>query len=144
MFKRIKPSFEKNSGILHKDYQVRETRVSDYMRKYGTGHADPNLMPQDRRVEVTDEREVDDMLDMDSFEPSLGTDELDVLSIIESNRDKFAKMVEDIKMTKRQRIEFDDAMKVLNDVNATYESKQKALSVLDELEQKKVISRARS
>lgn len=142
MFKRLKPVTEKNSGLVHKDYQVHETRVSDYLRKYGTGHADPSRMPQDTRPEVTDNRDVDQMLD-EGFEPGLGTDDLDVMMEIERNREKYSKMLEDIELTKTQKTAYDGAMAVLNDPNSDYEERKKAYEVLEELEQKGKIARAR-
>lgn len=142
-FKRIKSnSFERNSGLVHKDYQVHETRVSDYLRKYGTGHADPSRMPQDRRPEVNDQRDVDDMLG-DGFEPQLGTDDLDVLMEIDRNKERFAKMREDIELNAKQRESFDAAMKILNDPNSSTHEREKAYEVLKELEQKGKVTRAR-
>lgn len=140
MFDRIKGSFEKNSGKRHKDYESRNTSVSEYLRKYGTGKLE--TLPTDTRPEVNDDRSSDDMLN-DEFVEGLGTDELDVLMKIDENKERFQKAIDEVSLTKAQRVKFDNAMKVLNDRNSSTESLRDAYRVLDELEEKGKVKRAR-
>lgn len=141
MFKRIPVrSYEQNNGIAHPDYESRNTRVSEYLRKYGTGKLE-NL-PRDTRPEVVDDRSVDEMLD-DDFVDGLGTDELDVLAKLDEAKERFAKMADTIRETKANRVKFDNAMKVLNDMNSSRDARMDAYRILEELEQKHLVTRAR-
>lgn len=141
MFKKIKPVCEKNSSVEHPEHQYTNTRVSEYMRKYGQGKID--VLPTDSRPEVNDPRTPDQMLE-DGFEPGLGTDELDVMAQLDQMRDKYENAVADIKATEKQKEQFDEAVKVLQNKNASYEQISDAYRILDELERKGKISRART
>lgn len=141
MFKKQKPCFEKIDGRPHPDYESRNTRVSEYLRKYGTGKLD-NL-PRDTRPVVNDERSPDEMMN-DEFVDTMATDELDVMQQLDAAKERFEKMADTIRQTKTNRVKFDNAMKVLNDPNSSYESRKDAYRILDELEQKNVVTRARN
>lgn len=142
MFKRIEPIAENNSDLDHPEHQTTNTRVSEYMRKYGQGKID--VMPTDPRPEVSDPRDVDDMLNGDDFEPALGTDELDVMMQLDQMRDKYNAAVADIQATEKQKSQFDEAIKVIKDSNSSYEQVSHAYAILEELERKGKISRART
>lgn len=134
MFKRSKPVFEPHGANLpHEDYEVVQTRVSDYLRRYGTGQIE--AMPQDTRPEIHDERLVDEMLNSDQFEPGLGTDQLDIIMEIEKNRSKFEAAIAEMELTQKQREEFDAAVKILNDANSSVNAREDAYKLLRELEQ---------
>lgn len=141
MFQRIKPISEDNSTLEHDEHQVTNTRVSEYMRKYGQGKID--VMPTDTRPEVNDDREPSAMLD-DDFTPGLGTDELDVMQRLDSMRERYANAVADIKATEKQKAQFDEAVKTLNDPNASSEKQYHAMAILDELSKKGKITRVRT
>lgn len=134
MFKRIKPVFENvGQNLPHEDYEVVQTRVSDYLRKYGSGQIES--MPQDTRAEIHDERSVDEMLDDERFEPGLGTDQLDIIMEIDKNRKRFEDAINEMELTKKQRDEFDAAVKILNDANSSVQAREDAYKLLQELEQ---------
>lgn len=135
MFRRdFKRSFEVNSGVLHPEHESRNTRVSEYLRKYGQGKID-NL-PQDNRPEVIDSRTVDEKLDDGPLMPGLGTDELDVMAELSRMKDKWNNAVTDIETTKKDKQKFDAAVKVINDKNASYQQQRDAFRILEELEKK--------
>lgn len=141
MFKKIEGSFEKNSGVKHPDYESRNTRVSEYLRKYGQGKMEK--IPTDTRPQVNDPRTVDEMLDDNNFEPSMATDDLDVMLELDSMKDRYNDAVEEINLTKSQKLKFDNAVKVLKDQNSSNDARLDAYRILDELEKQGKISRAR-
>lgn len=142
MFKRITSiQYEDIDTSLHPEHESRNTRVSEYLRKYGQGKIDS--MPVDHRPTVNDTRSVDDMLDSE-YEPSLSTEHLDVLLELERKKEDFIKMNEDIEFTTKQRESFDAAVKVVNDSNSSYDDKLKAYEVLEELEKQAKVIRARN
>lgn len=142
MFRRdIKHCFEPNSGVLHAEYEERNTRVSEYLRKYGQGKIDS--MPIDNRPTVNDSRTVDEMLDDDDVTARLGADNLDVLMELDRKKADFEAAFADIELTQKQKEKFDAAVKVLNDKNSSYEQQQDALRILDELKEAKKVTRAR-
>lgn len=138
-YKKFPPVGEKNSGINHPEYEVRETRVSDYLRRYGTGKIED--LPTTSAPEVHDDRTVDEMLDSE-FEPSLGTETVDVLMEIERNKERFEKAAAAIEASKTDKKRFDDAISVLRDGDAPYARKVEAYQILQELEDKGMIVRA--
>lgn len=140
MYARRKPVCEKTTQVPHPEYEIKETKVSDYLRKYGTGKLED--LPTSSRPEITDNRSVDQMLD-DPCE-SMATETIDVLAEIERNRESFVKAIMDVKATAKQRKQFDDAIKVLQDENAPYERKREAYAILDDLERQGKLTRARN
>lgn len=132
--------YEPNDGILHSEHESRDTRVSEYLRKYGQGKID--VMPTDSRPQVVDDRSDDEKIS-DPFVPSLGTDELDVFQQLEANREKFQAAQADIEMTKKDRVRFDNAIKIINDDNASIDAQRDAYRILEELERKGKVSRVR-
>lgn len=132
--------YEPNDGILHSEHESRDTRVSEYLRKYGQGKID--VMPTDNRPQVVDDRSDDEKIS-DPFVPSLGTDELDVFQQLEANREKFQAAQADIDMTKKDRVRFDNAIKIINDNNASIDAQRDAYRILEELERKGKVSRVR-
>lgn len=142
MFSRnIKTTFEHNSGVLHHEHEVRNTRVSEYLRKYGQGKIDS--MPTDTRPTITDNRSTDEKLDNPDVTDRLGTEQLDVLLEVDRLRERFEKAFADIELTQKQKEKFDAAVKVLNDRNSSYEQIQDASRILSQLEEDKKITRAR-
>lgn len=137
----IKTAFEYNDGVDHPDLQHVNTRVSEYLRKYGTGQIDK--IPQDTRQEITDNRTPDQMLAEGEMVPGLGTDDLDVMQELSRMRERYVAAIEAINMDKSDKNKFDKAMKVINDKNASYEAQMDAYRILEELEQKGKITRAR-
>lgn len=137
-----KPVFESVSRDVHPEHQTRNTRVSEYLRKYGQGRIDS--MPTDNRPLVTDNRSVDEMLsDPDKLTSSLGTDELDVLVEMQQKADDFEAAFKDIELTRKQKEKFDAAIRVLRDKNASYDQLSDASRIIEELEQAKKVTRAR-
>lgn len=130
MYKHRKPVFEKLSHEPHPDFEVKETRVSDYLRRYGTGHIDD--FPTASAPEVHDDRSVDEMLSSE-FEPEMATESVDIVMEIERNQERFEKAIKELELTKAQRKQFDDAVAVLNDKNADFERKREAYAILDDL-----------
>lgn len=141
MFQRINPVFEQNSDLEHEEHQVTNTRVSEYMRKYGQGKID--VMPTDTRPEVDDPRTDEEKLS-DDFTPGLGTDELDVMAKLDEMKERYQNAVADIKVTEKQKAQFDEAIKVLNNPNSSSDAQYHALALLEELERKGKITRART
>lgn len=142
MFSRkINTTFEHNSGIPHKEHEVRNTRVSEYLRKYGQGKID--TMPTDTRPVVNDERSTDEKLDNPDVTDALGVDQLDVMMEIDKHREDFEKAFKDIELTTKQKEKFDAAIKVLKDKNSSYEQVRDAERILTQLEEDKKITRAR-
>lgn len=137
---RKPPVYRKIDVTPHKDYESRDTRVSEYLRKYGTGKIDE--MPNDTRAEIKDNRSVDEQL-ADGFEPSLGTDDLDVLMELDKAREHYEAALADIELTKQQKADFDKAIKVLKDSNSSIEMKEDAYRILRDLESKGKVTRAR-
>lgn len=141
MFKRIKCNSEFNDGIAHPDHEERNTRVSEYLRKYGQGKLE--VLPTDNRPQVEDPRTVDEMLAGDNNEISMADDELDIITRLQDASDHFQEVFAEIELTKQQKEKFDNAVKVLNDPNASTEKKVDAYRILDELESKGKVTRAR-
>lgn len=135
-------SFERISTQIHPEHETRNTRVSEYLRKYGQGKIDS--LPTDMRSEVHDNRSVDEMLDNpNKIADSLGAEQLDVLVEMQNRQADYEKALQEVELTKKQRKQFDAAVKVLNDSNASYEQKMDANRILEELYQAKKITRAR-
>lgn len=140
MYKHRKPVFERVSQDAHPDYEIKETRVSDYLRKYGTGKLED--LPQSSKPEITDNRTVEQMLD----EPceSMSTETIDVMMEIDRNREAFEKAILDVKATQKQKKQFEDAVKAIKDENTPFERKREAYAILDQLERDGKITRARN
>lgn len=134
---RIKPVCEvldyKNK---HKDFEIKETRVSDYLRRYGTGHIED--VPQNTAPEVRDDRTVEQMLE-EPFVEHLSTEPVDVIMLIDANRERFEKAFKELELTKTQHKRFKDALSVINNPNASHDSKREAYSILEELSDKKML-----
>lgn len=137
---REKPVYEKLDYNNHKDYEIKETRVSDYLRRYGTGHIED--LPQTTAPEVTDDRSVEEMLN-DPFVPEMATESVDILNLIEENKERFEKAAREIELTAKQKKRFKDAQSVINNPNSSLDAKREAYSILDELANKGLIARAR-
>lgn len=128
---------------LHPDHETRNTRVSEYLRKYGQGKID--TLPTDTRPEVKDNRSVDEMLsDGDKVTSSLGSEQLDVMLEMQRKANDFEAAFAEIELTKKQRSDFDKAISVLKNPNASYEQKMDAHRIIDELEQAHKVTRARN
>lgn len=142
MFKRLENhSFEIVDGTPHPDYEVHETSVAEYFRKYSVGKTDN--MPTDPRPECPpDERSETEMLEDDSVINTLGCDDLDVLQEINDNSEKFKAALEDIELTKTQRKQFEEATAIIDDPNASLSQKREAYAVLESLNEK--VTRARN
>lgn len=142
---RLEPSnyaFEEVIQQKHKEHETRNTRVSEYLRKYGTGRID--MMPTDRRPEIKDNRTSDEMLtDVDKLTNNLGTEELDVLLEMQNKREDFESAFADIELTNKQKEQYDAAMKILNDKNSSYEEQVNAVAILEELKAAEKVTRAR-
>lgn len=142
MFGKLNPVFENPSQKLHKEHETRNTRVSEYLRKYGQGKIDS--MPTDTRPQVNDPRSVEEMLnDVDKLTSSLSPEQLDVLLEMQNNTAEFEAAINDIKLTEKQRQKFDAARKVLNDKNASYEQILDAHRIIEELRESHKLTRAR-
>lgn len=141
MHKFLKPQFEVVSPDKHKEYQVRNTRVSEYLRKYGQGKIDS--LPTDSRPVVIDPRSDDDKLSNNDKLDHMSNDELDVLTMYQDKLSDFEAAISEIKLTQKQKEQFDAAAKVLNDKNASYEQKADAYRILQELEEQHKVTRAR-
>ena len=134
--------FEKVTNLKHKDHETRDTRVSEYLRKYGQGRID--TLPADTRPEVHDNRTVDEMLDdPDNVTNSLGTEPLDVMLEMQRKTADFEAAFADIEITAKEKELFDKAVAVLKDSNSSYELKCDAYRILDELEAKHKVTRVR-
>lgn len=132
---------ENNNGVPHKELQHVNTRVSEYLRKYGQGKLDK--MPTTNAPEVKDDRSVDQMLDEPLMAP--GTDPVEVLSKIQEMLPKYQAARDAIAQNQKDRDAFDKAVKVLQDKNSEFEEKRRAMLVLDELrESGKVTKRTRA
>lgn len=132
MFKRENPVYENVSSELHPEHQDVNTRVSEYLIKYGQGKLD--RMPNDTRQEVQDDRTVDQMLEDDDPTLALSTEELDVLLASQEAAERFEKAQLDIKATQAQRVKFDNAVAVLQDKNASADARRSAYAILAKLE----------
>jgi hypothetical protein len=139
MYKHSKPAFEAVDPVNHPDYEIKDTRVSDYLKKYGTGKIED--LPQVSRPEITDNRTTDQMLD----EPCehMSTEAVDVMMEIERNKEAFDKAILDIKATQKQKKQFDDAVAALQDPNTPIERQREAYAILSDLERQGKLTRAR-
>lgn len=138
----FKPQCDKLDTTLHLEHETRNTRVSEYLRKYGQGKIDS--LPTDTRPEVrdsrTDEEKINEPL---SATDSLAADQLDVMLELQENAKRFEDAFAEIELTKQQKEKFDAAIKVLKDSNSSFEQKMDAERILDELEQSHKLTRAR-
>lgn len=141
MYKHRKPVYERVSSERHADFEVKDTRVSDYLRKYGTGHIDD--FPTTSAPEVHDDRSEEEMLNSE-FEPSMATETIDILMEIDRNKDRFKAAVDEIELTEKQKKDFNDAMDALDDPNSPLDRKREAYSILQELMNSGKVSRARA
>lgn len=134
--------YEEMDVSKHPEHETRCTLVSEYLRKYGQGKIE--TMPTDSRPEINDSRSDDEKLDqVDKLTDSLGTEELDVLLQMQDKAADFEKAFKDIELTKKQKADYDKAIEVLKDENASYEMRMDAYRILDDLERKNKITRAR-
>lgn len=141
MFKKLKElQYNTVDEKLHPEHQTFDTSVSYYLRKYGTGQLEQ--LPFDSRREITDDRSVEQMLDDDGLVAGLGTDDLDVLMELDRKREDFENAIQEIELTKKQKVVFDRAMSVLKDPNASIDAKRDAYDLLDELKEKVTRTRA--
>lgn len=131
---------ERNDGVPHKELQHVNTRISEYLRKYGQGKMDK--MPSNNHPEVTDDRTVDQMLD-DPIEAP-GTDPVEVLAKLQAMIPKYLEAKDAIAQNEKDRHAFDEAIKILQDHNSQFEDKRKAMMVLEELKSEGKIKRARA
>ena len=135
MFKKIENnSFEVLDDTPHPDFEVQNTTVSEYFRKYAVGKVDS--MPSDPRSEVTDRRSDDEMISDDSMINHMGCDDLDVLQEMENNREKFEAAINEIELSEKQKEAFLDACAILDKPDSTLEQKREAYDVLEELHDK--------
>lgn len=142
MFSRnVNTTFEKNSGIPHPEHEVRNTRVSEYLRKYGQGKIDS--LPTDNRPMVNDTRSTDEKLDHPDVTDRFGADPLDVMMELDRKKEDFEKAFEEIELTSKQKERFDAAKKVLENPNSSYEQKSDAHRILEELQESKKVTRTR-
>lgn len=141
MYRHRKIVYEQISCDKHPEFEVRNTRVSEYLRKYGQGKIDS--LPTDSRPVVTDPRSVDEMIDTNDKMDHMSREQLDVLLELQSKHEDFEKALADIKLTEKQKKEFDAAVKSINDPNASYEQKMDAYRIIDQLEKANKVKRAR-
>lgn len=144
MIPKTKNMYEKVDDTKHLEHQERNTRVSEYLKKYGVGKLED--LPTDNRPTITDERTVDEMLDDErgGKVDLLAFDELDALSEFNSRKEEFEKMRAEIDLTEKQSLSFDRAMSVLNSANASRDDKQEALAVLEELQKSGKVTHTRA
>lgn len=137
MFAKRNVKFERVNQVKHPEHVEVNTRVSEYLRKYGSGKID--ALPTDNRPEITDNRSDEEKLN-DDFLPEMGTDPVDVMMMLDEHSDKLKAAVEEIELTKKQRVQFENAVKVLDDPNSSLEARQDAYRILSELEKKGKVS----
>lgn len=144
MIPKTKLQYEEVDSTKHLEHQERNTRVSEYLKKYGVGKLED--LPTDKRPTITDERSVDEMLDdvRGGMVDLLSFDELDALSEFNSRKEEFEKMRAEIELTEKQSLTFDRAMSVLNSANASRDDKQEALAVLEELQKSGKVTHTRA
>lgn len=134
--------FEHNDGVEHKDYENRNTRVSEYLRKYGQGKIDS--LPTDSRPEIHDARSDDEKIDAPTdVTNQMASEQLDILLEMQSKAEDFEKAFADIQLTAKQAEKYKSALKVLKDKNASYEQTLDAYRILDELKESHKVTRAR-
>lgn len=141
MFKRVKPTYEHNSGVDHPDKQCINTRVSEYLRKYGTGQLEK--LPTDTRQEIKDDRSDDEKLAEGRLVPGLGTDALDVMMEMDRQRERLAEIESAIDETSADFKKFQKAKSILDNPNASDDAKYDAYRIIAELENKGRVTRAR-
>lgn len=142
MYSRFKPVFESVSDDLHPEYEIKSTRPSDYLRKYGTGKLED--LPQSSAPEVVDGRNVEQMLEDPAGLDHMSTETVDILMEIEANKDKFAAALQARDLSARDKEDFDAAVAVLNDPNSSADRKREAFSILEELYHDGKITRTRA
>lgn len=144
MIPKTKLQYEQVDSTKHLEHQERNTRVSEYLKKYGVGKLED--LPSDNRPTITDERTVDEMLDDErgGKVDLLAFDELDALSEFNSRKEEFEQMRAEIDLTEKQSQSFDRAMSVLNSANASRDDKQEALAVLEELQKSGKVNHTRA
>lgn len=136
---KVKPVYQDLDYNNHPEYEIRETRVSDYLRKYGTGHIED--LPTSSAPEISDNRSVEQMLD--EPEPHMSAETVDILMEIERNKERFDNAIDELELTTAQKKQFDDAVEAINDPNAPADRRIEAYRVLEDLEKKGKIARAR-
>lgn len=151
--KRVKPQYDDlDYKSNHAEYEIKETRVSDFLRRYGTGHIED--VPQNKAPEISNERvssAMDTILDKkaneverskafevlneetEGFIPSMATETIDVLAEIEANKERFEKAFNEIELTKTASKKYKDALSVINNPNAPLDAKREAYATLDSL-----------
>lgn len=130
---------EKLDKTRHEDYESVNTSVAEYFRKYAVGKSDK--MPTDPRIPIEDNRSNDEKIDDDSMINHLSCDDLDALSEMERNREKFEHALKDIELTQKQSEIFQNAVAVLDNPNSTPEQRREAYLDLEEIHDK--VTRAR-
>lgn len=136
---KVKSVYQELDYENHPEYEIKETRVSDYLRKYGTGHIED--LPTSSAPEISDNRSVEQMLD--EPEPHMSAETVDILMEIERNKERFDKAIDELELTTAQKKQFDDAVEAINDPNAPADRRIEAYRVLEDLEKKGKIARAR-
>ena len=142
MYSKIKPVFEQVDDHLHPEYEIKSTRPSDYLRKFGTGKIED--LPRSSAPEVSDGRSVEQMLEDPADLDHMSTETVDVLMEIEANKEKFTSALQARDLSARDKEDFDAAVSVLNDPNSSSERKREAYAILEELYNDGKITRTRA
>lgn len=130
------PQLERVSKQPHPDFQFVETRVSEFLRLYGSGKI--QNLPEDPRPEVQDNRSTDEML-ADPFQPTMATEEVEILAMFQEKAEDFEKAMQDAILTHKDQERAEELLNILKN-STDFEEKQ---SAYDELEEIKSRSRAR-
>lgn len=139
--KIVDPHYEENSGVEHPEHQVINTRVSHYMRLYATGKISEFPTNGLRENPELPEGLRKDLLNRNLPLPEHGTDPVEIMDYLNSNRDRLESLVQDYNLAISDRQRYDNAMSVINDPNSTPEQISVAVRMLESIEKK---ARARS
>lgn len=139
--KIVEPHYEENSCVEHPEHQVINTRVSHYMRLYATGKISEFPTNGLRENPELPEGLRKDLLNRNLPLPEHGTDPVEIMDYLNSNRDRLESLVQDYNLAISDRQRYDNAMSVINDPNSTPEQISVAVRTLESIEKK---ARARS
>lgn len=131
-FVKRTPELEKVSQLRHPDFKFTETRVSEFLRLYGSGKI--QNLPEDPRPEVVDNRSTDEML-ADPFQPTMATEPVEVLAMFQEKAADFQKAIDDALLTAKDAQRKDELLEVLNS-STSFDEKQEALEELEEIKKR--------
>lgn len=128
---RENPVYERNVRTPHKDFERRETRVSEFMRLYSAGRSEQ--IPECKIQTLPDDPRSEDAMFDDAFCPGMGTEPVEVFQMIDDMMEKYEAAIKEIKDSANNCKKYKNALSVYKNPNSSQDQKYNAAKILREL-----------